>query len=184
MQVNTNGVLSFHWQFILNSGDGSDFGSIFQYSVSTIAPFFDDVDITSGDGNIFYRLISDNDTLNKVQQEISAQYPELGAARPSVVFLATWDRVPPRPLIGSSAYRNTFQVYVATNGTWSVVKFNYGDIEWATSSTLVGVGAGFAQIHITHPASLNRQALLRQLNGTSIFYRIDDGKSLSHWSSL
>ena len=176
MQVSTNGLLSFHWRLGLSSGRGSNFGSLSRYGVSIVAPFFDDVDVTNGGGNVFYRLIQDSEniTLDKVQQEISAQYPKLGNARPLLVFLATWDRVPPDFRIGSAANRNTFQVYLASNGTWSVVKFSYGDIEWSSSSTLVGVGAGFAPIHITHPASLNQQALL-QLNGTSVFYRIDDG---------
>ena len=173
--MNTNGLLSFHWRLGLSSGRGLSFSSISQYGVSIVAPFFDNVDITYG-GNVFYRFISDteNTTLDKVQQDIYTQYPNLGNSRPSIVFLATWDRVGPHYLSGSAADRNTFQVYLASNGTWSIVKFNYGDIEWSTSSTLVGVGAGFAPMHITHPASLNRQAL-RQLNGTSVLYRIDDG---------
>lgn len=174
--MNTNGLLSFHWRSGLSSGRGLNFSSISQYGVSIVAPFFDNVDITIGGGNVFYRLISDSEnvTLDKVQRDIYTQYPNLGNSRPSLVLLATWDRVAPHYRSGSVADHNTFQVYLASNGTWSIIKFNYGDIEWSTSSTLVGVGAGFAPIHITHPASLNRQAL-RQLNGTSVLYRIDDG---------
>lgn len=174
-QVNTNGVISLNRGFISPSGRGSGFGSVL-FSPPIIAPFWDNIDITKG-GNITYRLVSDNNTLQKIHREISALYPELGNARPRQVFLATWEHVPPNHAIGSSNDRNTFQVYVASNGTWTVVRFCYGVIEWATNSTLIGVSAGGfnAQDYVTHPASLNSQAV-KQLNGSTVFYRIDRGK--------
>ena len=145
------------------------------YSPPLIAPFWDDVDITKG-GNITYRGVTDDDTLDNIRQEIFIQYPELGNARPSYVFLATWEHVPPSSAIASSNHRNTFQAYIATNGSWSVVRFCYGSIDWASNSTVIGVSAGGfrAQEYVTHPASLNSHAV-RQLNGSTVFYRIDRG---------
>lgn len=70
---------------------------------------------------------------------------------------------------------------MASNGTWTIVRFCYGVIEWATNSTLIGVSAGGfnAQDYVTHPASLNGQAV-KQLSGSTTFYRIDRGRTNVH----
>ena len=177
--MNTNGVISLSRSFISPSGRGSDFGSVL-FSPPIIAPFWDNIDITNG-GNITYRQVSDNNTLQKIHQEISTLYPGLGNARPRLVFLATWEHVPSNHAIAPSTDRNTFQVYVASNGTWTIVRFCYGVIEWATNSTLIGVSAGGfnAQDYVTHPVSLNGQAV-KQLSGSTTFYRIDRGRTNVH----
>ena len=178
IQVFRNGAIGIRPRFGLGPPQGLSlryFAS--QFNRQLVAPFYDDIDTSAG-GDITYRLIlNDNDTFNTIQQEISEQYPELGDARPSLVCLATWYRVPPYHSIATPNNCNSFQVYIATNGTWSVVKFSYGIIQWATTSTLIGVSGDRAGLHITHPATRNIGAL-QQLRGSSVFYRIDDGTLL------
>ena len=178
MQVNTNGVLSFGRRFTQSDGYGQHFTSL--PSPHIVAPFWDDVNIgailPSGHphpGTISYRIVSDQKILDQVQLEILEHYPVLGGAHPLLVFVATWDNV---ALDRSNSFaRNSFQVYIATDGTWTVVRFSYGNIEWATRVTLIGVSDYTSQRHITHPASFN-SAAARQLSGSSVYLRIDDSK--------
>ena len=98
------------------------------------------------------------------------------------MFVATWDRV--------TAYNsdfsglvNTFQVTVVSNGTWTFVRFSYGDIQWGGTNTLIGVSAGDGVSFVTHPASLSSSVLF--LDDTSVTYRVDSKlSSLSLWFIL
>ena len=167
LQVNTNGVLSFGEQFSATFPNGRNFSSI--PSLPIIAPFWDDVNINNG-GTIYYRQESDPSVAEQIQQEISSQYPEAELFRPSLVFVATWDRVQPF----TTFYRgleNTFQVVVVSDGTLTFVRFNYGDIQWGGSTTLIGVSAGDQFNFITHPSSLSSSVTL--LDNTTATYRVD-----------
>ena len=63
--------------------------------IPLIAPFWDDHVITSDSGNaggtLYYRFTSDQDLLNEVGANISAAF--LVSFSPTVLFVATWDRV-------------------------------------------------------------------------------------------
>ena len=149
---------------------GSNFNSVTTPPI--IAPFWDDTDITNG-GTIYYRQDSDPVLAVLVQQTIASDYPEAVSFQPSLVFVATWDRVEPDDS-NNRGLVNTFQVVVASDGTWTFVRFSYGDIQWGGSDTLIGVSAGDGVNFITHSASLSSSVLL--LDSSTVMYRID-GKS-------
>ena len=165
--MNTNGVLSFGQPFTRTSSDGSNFDSVFSSS-PIIAPFWDDINIVDG-GVIYYRQVFDRLILDQVQLEVLSRYPEVGFFFPSVVFVATWDRV--AQFGARNGLFNTFQAIITSDGAVSFVNFTYGDIQWVGQSTLIGVSAGDGLNFVTHPASLSPNILF--LNGTNISYRID-----------
>ena len=165
--MNTNGVITFGRGHTSTSSGGSNFDFVF--SPPLIAPFWDDIDITKG-GSIYYRLDDTSTTAKQIQQDIYMQLPSIGFFYPSLVFVATWDRVAAYSR-NSRDLVNTFQVVVVSDGTRSFVRFSYGDIQWGGSMTLIGISAGDRVNFITHPASLNSSVLL--LDNTTTIYKID-----------
>ena len=166
--MNTNGVLSFGWSYTHTSYGRSNFS--FVSSPPIIVPFWDDVDITKG-GSIYYRQDNTSSIADEVQQDIGDQFPDVDFY-PSLVFVATWDRV----AAYSSSLRdlvNTFQIVMASDGRQTFIKFHYGDIQWGGSNTLIGVSAGDRINFITHPASgLNSSSVLSLANTTAT-YKVD-----------
>ena len=73
--MNTNGVLSLGQFFTRPSSGGSNFIPI--ASPPLIAPFWDDVDVTRG-GTIYYRQDNSSSIADQVQQNIYAQFPDIG----------------------------------------------------------------------------------------------------------
>ena len=166
-QVNTNGVLSFGQAYTRTSSGGSNFATF--TSPPVIAPFWDDINVLVN-GTIYYRQESDPLIVEQLRQAISSQYPEAELFRPSLVFVATWDRVE----AFANSFRglvNTFQTVVISDGTQTFIRFNYGDIEWGGLSTLIGVSAGDQYNFITHPASLSSSVLM--IDNTTVTYRVD-----------
>lgn len=101
-------------------------------------------------------------------------FNNIGLFYPSLVFVATWDRV--AAISGDfSGLVNTFQVVVASNGTWTFVAFNYGNIQWGGLNTFIGVGSGDGNNFITHPASSSSSVLLLD-NSSAILYTEVGGK--------
>ena len=169
--MNTNGVLSLGQSFIRTSSGGSNFTSV--SSPPIIAPFWDDIDVTRG-GAIYYRQDNTSFIADVVQRDIHTHFPDIGFFYPSLVFVATWDRVE----AFSFRFRglvNTFQVVIASDGERTFVRFSYGDIQWGRSMTLIGVSAGNGVNFITHPASLN-SSVTQLLENTTIIYRVDLSK--------
>ena len=146
---------------------GSSFNFTFSPPIS--APFWDDVDITRG-GTIYYRQDTNSTIMDLVQKAIALEYPEAASFQPSLVFVATWDRVEEYGFDVRSLV-NTFQVVVASDGTWTFVRFSYGDIQWGGIGTLIGVSAGDGVNFITHSAS--RTSAVLMLDNTTATYRID-----------
>ena len=174
--MNTNGVLSLRQSFSTRtSSGGSNFNSVF--SPPIIAPFWDDIDVTRR-GVIYYRQDFSLSIADQVQLEIYRQYPEVGFFYPSLVFIATWDRVAAYSFSGFSGLVNTFQVIIASDGGRTFVRFIYDDIQWGGFNTLIGVSAGDGFNFITHPASLSSSILL--LDSTSVTYRIDGSSHETH----
>ena len=168
LQVNTNGVISFGSSFTSPSSSGSNFNDA--RSDPIIAPFWDDVNIING-GTIYYRQEFDPLIRDLVNQEINSIFPaEFPPFQASLVFVATWDRV----AAFSSQFTgrvNTFQAVIASDGSRSFVRFNYGDIQWGGTNTLIGVSAGDLTNYITHPFSLSLS--ITSIDNTSVTYRID-----------
>ena len=159
-------MLSFGQLYTGTSSGGSNFDSV--SSPPIVAPFWDDVDIRDG-GVIYYRQDFNSFITELVQDEVTSQYPEVGFFFPSLVFVATWDRVA-RFGVGDGL-RNTFQAVIASDGSRTFVKFTYGDIQWGGTNTLIGVSAGDGLNFITHPASLSSN--IQFLDGTNVTYRVD-----------
>ena len=162
--MSTNGVLSFGWPFTAYTSGGLKFDSVF--SPPLIAPFWDDIDVRKG-GTIYYRQDNTSSIAEQIQQDISLQFHDIGY-NPSLVFVATWDRVAP---YGTIEFVNTFQVVVASDGTRTFVRFNYGDIQWGGSTTLIGVSAGDGTNFIIHPASLSPSVLSLD-NSTTTYFEV------------
>ena len=158
-------MLSFGQSFTRYSSFGFNFDSV--SSPPIIAPFWDDIDIRRA-GTIYYRQDFSSSVADQIQQEIYMQFPDVGFFYPSLVFVATWDRV--AEYFGFGQF-NTFQVVIASDGGRTFVRFNYGDIQWGGSRTLIGISAGDGINFITHPASLSSSVLL--LDNTTTTYRID-----------
>ena len=160
-------MLSFGTRYTNTIGTNFNFLS----SPPIIAPFWDDVDITRG-GTIYYRQDSNSTITELVQQAVASEYPEAASFQPSLVFVATWDRV--EPFRSSDRGRvNTFQVVIASDGTRTFVRFSYGDIQWGGGTTVIGVTAGDRINFVIHPASQTSSALLLYNTTATYMYRID-----------
>ena len=160
-------MLSFGQSFTITSSGGSNFNSASFPPI--IAPFWNDINVNRG-GTIYYRQDITSPIAKQIQQDIYIHFPSIGFFYPSLVFVATWDRV----AAYSSDFRglvNTFQVAIASDGTWTFVRFSYDDIQWGGSATLIGVGAGDGVNFITHPASLSSSVL--SLDNTTTVYKVD-----------
>ena len=168
--MNTNGVISFEGRFEDTTSGGLNFSSIPPTNLPIIAPFWDDINTVDG-GEIYYRQDTDPVVAEEVRQEVFSQYPEVGPFSPTLVFVATWDRVAAYNPGGFSGLVNTFQVVIASDGFRTFVRFSYGDIQWGGSSTLIGVSAGDGFNFITHPASLSSN--ITSIDDSSVTYRID-----------
>lgn len=114
-----------------------------------MAPFWDDVDIRGGNGDIYYQTFKTGEDIDLVNRFLQAQtnYTSFEGTWMMVVF---WDRV--HPFFGSSnpevirlhyfmsytntiymhLQENTFQAVLITNGvdSFSVFTYNCGLIEW------------------------------------------------------
>ena len=165
--MNTNGVLSFGRSY--TTATITDFNSL--SSPPIIAPFWDDIDIRRG-GTIYYRQDSNSTTTELVQQAVASEYPEAASFQPSLVFVATWDRVE-RFGFSNGGRVNTFQVVVASDGTRTFIRFSYGDIQWGGFTTIIGVTAGDRVNFITHPASQSSAVLMLYNTTTTYIYNVN-----------
>ena len=101
-----------------------------------IVLFWSDTDIRSG-GNIYYRNVSDDETLRQAYSILIHNYTTSSSGfYPTSVFIATWSEVP-QSFTVDQLY-NTYQVVLMTDGETSYVCFLYEDIQWGE-----GAGIGF-----------------------------------------
>ena len=108
-----------------------DYNSItYQY---LIAPFRHDLS-TIYTGNIYYRLISDAQSLNQIGVEISSLY-YLNTVNfiPTNAFIVTWDSVPYYTYYGSANPSVSFQIILSTDGSNSFLTVNYGSLGFSAS---------------------------------------------------
>ena len=143
-----------------------------------IAPFYHDVDVTSG-GAIYYRQTSDPMDIASVVTTLQ-NLPVFLTFTPTLLFIATWDRVAPFRSVGLPSDRNTFQVILATDGQISTVIFNYGDIQWGERAE-IGFNAGDGVGFLTVPSSGSNATLDIETQSNvgvpgQFFYRVDGKK--------
>ena len=94
-----------------------------------IAPFKHDL-TTVNTGNIYYRLISDAQSLNQIGLEISSLKNGVNFM-PTNAFIVTWDTVPSFLSAIFSGYVS-FQIILSTDGLNSFLTINYGSLGfWA-----------------------------------------------------
>ncbi|XP_030839937.1 uncharacterized protein LOC583108 isoform X2 [Strongylocentrotus purpuratus] len=138
--VNNNGIISF-------SAAVSQFNSD-SFPVANgkpiIAPFWADVDTRNG-GTLSYRQVlrsAENDRIFLEADEIiRASFVDMRDFLSSWIFIATWDSV--AHFSSSGELRNSFQAVMVTDGRYSFVIFNYGDINWAASGGGTPAQVGF-----------------------------------------
>ena len=129
--MNTHGVLSFRSEFLAYTPQALPFNS----SVPLIILFWSDTDIRSG-GNIYYRNVSDDETLRQAYSILIHNYTTSSSGfYPTSVFIATWSEAHQN---APESQNNTYQVILMTDGETSYVCFLYEDIQWG-----VGAGIGF-----------------------------------------
>jgi len=145
LYVSTNGVVQLieknqtfdlHEKFSYNP-------AIFQMVNETlIAPFWTDM-ISDSIGDVFYRLVTDEDSLRQIEFEID----RLTKASCCEEFKASWVAVITwykQKAFNHKRYEynNTFQLVLTTNGEESYVLFNYGRLEWPNSRVKANVESG------------------------------------------
>ena len=169
--MNTNGVLSFGSPY-------SDFGEEAFPIVSPplIAPFLHNISTING-GNVYYELTSDHDFIAGIVAGAPQLDPDdnLPDYTPTLLFIATWDRV--APFSDSSSNRNTFQAILATDGETSTVSFVYGDIQWGEGAEIgfnAGDGVGFLSVPSARTSATVDIEFQTNVNVTGLFiYRVD-----------
>ena len=97
-QVNHNGILSFRLPFIESVPRSFPF-----LGPPLIAPFWDDVNIGRF-GNIFFRMTSNVTLLQRARNQLQELFLSSGNFTPTMLFIATWDRV--------AQFRGGSQVYM------------------------------------------------------------------------
>ncbi|RNA00948.1 sushi domain-containing 2-like [Brachionus plicatilis] len=143
--INTNGLISF------GNGISSFTPAPFPLiEVIGVAPFWNDIDTTKG-GDIFYRTVSDLNTLNQIGADVRSSFNAFANFRPSWALIVTWFQV---AQFSQSANfpNNTFQALVTTNGRHSFTIFNYHKLDWSRSRNVaehaqVGFNAGDGIVH-------------------------------------
>ncbi|CAK9188726.1 unnamed protein product [Sphagnum troendelagicum] len=103
------------------------------------APYWADTNIAQdASSNIFYRQVTDEDTLIEISSMVRNGFPLLSAHRMLWAFVATWYRVPGHM---TDPGRNTYQAIITTNGLYSFTLFTYNQLQWSA-----GLWGGFPQI--------------------------------------
>lgn len=138
--VNTNGGVSFAQgisQFTPTCGALST-------SSRMVAAFWADVDTRNG-GDVYYRETTDSALLATVSQEVYNAYPLMWGVDINWLFVATWYKVAYFGCCGSGCSAlpyNTFQLILASDGTYSFAVFYYNSITWTTGTASGGSGCG------------------------------------------
>ena len=96
-QVNTNGVLTFDQQFLVNSPRPFP-----DNSLGKISPYWENFD-TSRSGRIYYRNTTDITLLRRAQFSLRDIFPSARDFFPSYLFIATWDRTQELGLSGDTS---------------------------------------------------------------------------------
>lgn len=187
MQVNENGALSFRFSFTSTNINPINFITSIR---SVIAPYWTDLSIGRG-GDIFYRMTTDADTLERARSLAHEQFPTVDF-QPSNVIVATWYQVP-HSRLGSaqmvSHYRwslimslyyvpyllssqvNSFQAALVYNNEISFALFFYEEATVQVGSVIVGLNSN------SGPAFTSSTANIEETSNTGVTgfyaYRVD-----------
>ncbi|KAL8185858.1 UNVERIFIED_CONTAM: Nidogen-1, partial [Gekko kuhli] len=121
--VLTNGIIAVN-----EPPREEDYLGQFPLSFGGIAPFYADLDTTSGHGKVYYREDSSPDVLHLAAKYIKRGFPDTTLDLHSVVIV-TWDSVAPYAGPGEDTIlqvkRNTFQAVLASSDSSSYAVFLY-----------------------------------------------------------
>ena len=102
-----------------------------------IAPFWSELENKKG-GDVWYQIKMDDSTLNKVACDIHKGYPSFIHFKPLYVLVITWENMKPLETFRYVRNRtNTFQAVLATNGLYSFLIYNYGQMAWPSGPNVV-----------------------------------------------
>jgi hypothetical protein len=171
--IGTNGLISFGTGY--NSFSNQEFpGSFFINTRYLVAPFWDDIDIRGGNGEITYQIFQTGDEIDTVNSFLQSQtnYTSFEGTWMMVVF---WDRVH-RYFGSSNSEENTFQAVLITDGvdSFTVFTYNCGLMEWDNGgSNTVGFNAAGQVYDNEDPSGID----LACINGnesdwSSVFYKL------------
>ncbi|XP_065826820.1 sushi, von Willebrand factor type A, EGF and pentraxin domain-containing protein 1-like isoform X2 [Oscarella lobularis] len=153
--ISSNGLVSFDVSF--NNYQSHLFPG--RLPTSVVAPFWSDIHVAYDDGNIFYHVYnhSSSPILQRASDELTAYSGVF--FQPTMVLVATWDRVPQYPY-GVNNLRNTFQVVLSTDGLSSYALFNYPNngLEWVDNGVIGYASKDFRSIY-NHPLSLTHSLI-------------------------
>ena len=159
LQISKYGVISFGVTIEDSSPRKFPYGHI-----PLMAPYWDDQP-----GDVLYR-ISDNQTLlDMVSSHIADAFSEFS---PTMLFIATWNRVPQSPNENNTQF-NTFQAVIATDNDTNktVVLFLYGDIQW--SSGLSSIGFSSENGHYQESSTMDLETLTNVGQPGIFAFRVD-----------
>ena len=98
--------------------------------------------IPDSHGDIFYRLATDNETLDRVASEINPLRQNRTLYKPSWASVITWFQMKAFNHRRFD-FNNTFQLVLTTDGSQSYAMFNYGRLSWPNSKVKVNVISGY-----------------------------------------
>ncbi|XP_037836867.1 alpha-tectorin [Kryptolebias marmoratus] len=105
-----------------------------------IAPFWTDLN-NEVNGDIYYAQFTSGNFIQQVTQDINEYFPELDFSA-KWIFMATWYKV---GYFSNPGAQTTFQAVLTTDGQYSFVLFNYGDLVPSSRS----IQAGYDTINST-----------------------------------
>lgn len=146
--INTNGLITFDkpWptpqtsQFLNSLPLYPDLdGDLVDDNITFAAPFWADVDTSSGRGVIYYGSTNSSSTFRRAANIVKGNFPRYSEYTPHCVIVVTWEDV---SFYGHNSAsedpRNTFQTVLITDSIDSFVFFFYDKIEWTAGTTLFG----------------------------------------------
>ncbi|XP_059386333.1 uncharacterized protein LOC132121166 [Carassius carassius] len=129
-------------------------------------------------GVISYQQYTYGNVLTRASQDINTHFPNL-TSNASWVFVATWDKV---AYFNLSSTETSFQVVLISDGNFSFILINYGDI----AVTEHQVQAGYDTVNSTHyfviPGSNNGSIISNLRNSSNVnvtgrwAFRVDSGQ--------
>uniref|UniRef100_A0AAR2JS77 Alpha-tectorin-like n=1 Tax=Pygocentrus nattereri TaxID=42514 RepID=A0AAR2JS77_PYGNA len=113
-----------------------------------IAPFWTDLD-NRNNGVISYKQYSSGSVLTQATQNINQYFPQLQFTATSVL-VATWDRIAYYPVSGTET---TFQAVLISDGQFSFVLMNYGQIAPTSRAVQAGYDTDDSSYYFSIPGS-------------------------------
>ncbi|XP_072230091.1 alpha-tectorin-like [Leuresthes tenuis] len=128
-----------------------------------IAPFWTDLD-NRGNGDVFYAQYTSGSLVQQATQDINNYFPGLNF-NANWIFIATWYEVAYYSRTGT---RTTAQAVLISDGRYSFVLMNYGNIALTARNVQAGYDTVNSTHHLTIPGSFSNSA-----TGSSSVFRLN-----------